>query len=202
MAEELVEGEDGWHWKRADTWHIPLSLHEAVELRLTRLSADARRVLQLAAVAGRRFDFALLQEITQYDEAYLMELMKEVDGRPTGHRGVGGAVCLPPRAHPAGDRLQDCWRGSDARCIAPLPRRSSSCMHQPWMLILPTWRITVPKRNCGARPWSTRSCAAEQAQSSLRAACRRRTVDARDASSRAARAGGASDLLSGAWASL
>ena len=60
MAGELVEGEDGWHWKRADTWHIPLSLQDAVELRLTRLSADARRVLQLAAVAGRRFDFALL----------------------------------------------------------------------------------------------------------------------------------------------
>jgi predicted ATPase len=62
---------------RADTWHIPLSLHNAVELRLTRLSADARRLLQLAAVAGLRFDFALLQEITGYDEASLLELMKE-----------------------------------------------------------------------------------------------------------------------------
>ncbi len=77
VASELVEGENGWRWKRADTWHIPLSLHNAVELRLTRLSADARRVLQLAAVAGRRFDFALLQQITGYDETYLVELMKE-----------------------------------------------------------------------------------------------------------------------------
>jgi len=77
VAGELVEGEGGWRWKRAGTWHIPLSLHNAVELRLTRLSKDARRVLQLAAVAGRRFDFALLQEITRYDEAHLMELMKE-----------------------------------------------------------------------------------------------------------------------------
>jgi len=77
VASELVEGENGWRWKRADTWHIPMSLHNAVELRLTRLSADARRVLQLAAVAGRRFDFALLQEITRYDETYLVELMKE-----------------------------------------------------------------------------------------------------------------------------
>jgi DNA-binding CsgD family transcriptional regulator len=77
VARELVEGEDGWRWKRADTWHIPLSLHNAVELRLTRLSTDARRVLQLAAVAGKRFDFALLQEITGYDETYLVELMKE-----------------------------------------------------------------------------------------------------------------------------
>ena len=77
MADELVEGEDGWRWKRADTWRIPLSLQDAVELRLTRLSADARRVVQLAAVAGRRFDFTLLQQITRYDEAHLMELMKE-----------------------------------------------------------------------------------------------------------------------------
>src|SRR6266487_923906 len=76
-AGELVEGGDGWRWKRADTWHIPLSLHNAVELRLTRLSTDAKRVLQLAAVAGRRFDFALLQQITRYDETYLVELMKE-----------------------------------------------------------------------------------------------------------------------------
>ncbi len=78
MTEDLVKGEDGWHWKQADTWHIPLSLQEAVELRLTRVSAEAQRVLQLAAVAGRRFDFALLQQITQYDEAYLLELMKEL----------------------------------------------------------------------------------------------------------------------------
>ncbi len=78
MAGELVEGGDGWHWNRTDTWRIPLSLQEAVELRLTRLSTDARQVLQLAAVAGRRFDFALLQEITRKDEASLLEVMKEL----------------------------------------------------------------------------------------------------------------------------
>jgi DNA-binding CsgD family transcriptional regulator len=77
VAGELVERAEGWSWKRADTWHIPLSLHNAVELRLTRLSTDARRVLQLAAVAGRRFDFALLIEITGFDETHLLEMMKE-----------------------------------------------------------------------------------------------------------------------------
>ena len=77
VAGELVEGEGGWHWKRPDTWHIPLSLQNAVELRLTRLSAEARQVLQVAAVTGRRFDFALLLQITRYDEAALLELIKE-----------------------------------------------------------------------------------------------------------------------------
>ena len=78
IAEELVWVEDGWQWKRTDAWHIPRSLQDAVELRLTHVSVGARRVLRLAAVAGRRFDFALLQQITQYNEASLLELMKEV----------------------------------------------------------------------------------------------------------------------------
>lgn len=47
-TEELVWGEDGWRWKRAGTWRIPLSVQEAVEFRLTSLSADARLVVQLA----------------------------------------------------------------------------------------------------------------------------------------------------------
>jgi tetratricopeptide (TPR) repeat protein/DNA-binding CsgD family transcriptional regulator len=78
MAEELVKVGDSWHWTRADIWRIPRSLQDAVELRLTRVSTEARRVLQLAAVAGRRFDFTLLQQITQHDEASLVELMKEM----------------------------------------------------------------------------------------------------------------------------
>jgi len=77
MDGELVKGENGWNWQRAGTWRIPLSLQATIEFRLTRLSAGARRVLRLAAVAGRRFDFTLLQQITQDDEAHLLELMEE-----------------------------------------------------------------------------------------------------------------------------
>jgi DNA-binding CsgD family transcriptional regulator len=77
MSEELVEVEGSWHWKQPDTWHTPLSLQDAVELRLNRVSAGARRVLQLAAVAGRRFDFDLLLRITRFNETSLLELIKE-----------------------------------------------------------------------------------------------------------------------------
>src|SRR5207253_2900858 len=35
-------------------------------------------VLSLAAVAGRHFDFALLQALTQHDEAQLLRLIKEL----------------------------------------------------------------------------------------------------------------------------
>lgn len=57
---------------------IPRSIQAAVHQRTERLSAAALYVLILAAVAGRRFDFALLQRITHHDEPELLRLMKEL----------------------------------------------------------------------------------------------------------------------------
>ncbi len=57
---------------------IPRSIQDAVELRMGRLSGAARQVVVLAAVAGRRFDFAFLQQITGYAEQELLALMKEL----------------------------------------------------------------------------------------------------------------------------
>src|SRR6202023_3276456 len=56
----------------------PRSIQDAVQQRTDRLSDSARRVLSLAAVAGRRFDFALLQELTRHDEQQLLQLIKEL----------------------------------------------------------------------------------------------------------------------------
>jgi tetratricopeptide (TPR) repeat protein len=42
------------------------------------VSEPARYVLHLAAVAGHRFDFALLQQVTRFDGQHLLELMKEL----------------------------------------------------------------------------------------------------------------------------
>jgi DNA-binding CsgD family transcriptional regulator len=58
--------------------HIPRSVQGAVQQRLDQLSDAARQVLTLAAVAGRRFDFSLLQQITHHDEPELLRLMKEL----------------------------------------------------------------------------------------------------------------------------
>ena len=52
-------------------------IQSAVQRRAERLSGSARQVLTFAAVAGRRFDFALLQELAQLDEATLLRMMKE-----------------------------------------------------------------------------------------------------------------------------
>src|SRR6202022_769114 len=46
------------------------------------LSEQARHVLTLAAVTGRHFDFALLQALTQQDEAQLLRLIKELMAAP------------------------------------------------------------------------------------------------------------------------
>ncbi len=67
-----------WERKRPGELHIPRSVHDAVEPRTDQLSESARRVLMLAAVAGRRFDFSLLQQLTSYDEERLLALMKEL----------------------------------------------------------------------------------------------------------------------------
>src|SRR4029450_8637909 len=46
--------------------------------RTSRLSAHARRVLVMAAVVGRRFEFELLQTLTGVEESELLEVVKEL----------------------------------------------------------------------------------------------------------------------------
>jgi len=57
---------------------VPRSVEDAVKQRVDRLSEAAKKVLTLAAVAGRRFDFNLLQQVLGGDEDHLLTLMKEL----------------------------------------------------------------------------------------------------------------------------
>jgi DNA-binding CsgD family transcriptional regulator/tetratricopeptide (TPR) repeat protein len=57
---------------------IPRSVREAVRRRFQRLSGPSRRVAELAAVAGRRFDFDVLRRICDVDEAELLTPIKEL----------------------------------------------------------------------------------------------------------------------------
>ena len=57
---------------------IPRSVQDAVYQRTKQLSTPAREVLTLAAVAGRRFDLAILQQVMQIDESHLLVFMKEL----------------------------------------------------------------------------------------------------------------------------
>lgn len=57
---------------------VPRSVLEAVQQRTACLTPDAKRLLTIAAVAGRRFNVTLLQEIMGCDDAQLLALLKEV----------------------------------------------------------------------------------------------------------------------------
>ncbi len=67
-----------WEHKPVNELQIPRSVQDTVHRRSERLSEKARRLLELAAVAGRRFDFSLLQELTKMDEQELLSLIKEM----------------------------------------------------------------------------------------------------------------------------
>jgi DNA-binding NarL/FixJ family response regulator len=77
-AGAIVPAREMWEDLALNELPIPRSLQGAVQQRLDPLSEAARHVAMLAAVAGRRFDFALLQHITQSDEPQLLGLMKEL----------------------------------------------------------------------------------------------------------------------------
>ena len=84
LLKSLIEAgdifyEDGrWEHKELRELHLPRSIQGAVEQRTAQLSEGARQALNLAAVAGRHFDFALLQALTGHDEAQLLRLIKEL----------------------------------------------------------------------------------------------------------------------------
>ena len=77
-ARDVFYAHGRWQHKELHELHLPRSIQDAVELRTAQLSEAARQVLQLAAVAGRHFDFALLQAFTHHDEAQLVLLLKEL----------------------------------------------------------------------------------------------------------------------------
>src|SRR5262245_482644 len=70
----------GQEWQRnpLHTLHIPRSIQDAVQRRVQHLSAPARHLLTLAAVAGRRFDISLLPQVMKYTEDELLSLIKEL----------------------------------------------------------------------------------------------------------------------------
>ncbi|HYB00021.1 MAG TPA: AAA family ATPase [Ktedonobacteraceae bacterium] len=75
---ELVFTNNKWVDKPLHELHLPRDIQDAVLQRLARLSETSKQLLTLAAVAGHRFDFALLQQLTQHSEQQLLALMKEL----------------------------------------------------------------------------------------------------------------------------
>ncbi len=76
---DLARRADGhWHARPLERVQVPRTAIEAVRRRLSALTVAAREVASVAAVAGRRFDFALLDALTGHDEKTLLALIKEL----------------------------------------------------------------------------------------------------------------------------
>ena len=70
--------EGGWHAPPLERVRVPRTAVEAVRRRLSRLSEPARELAAIAAVAGRRFDFDLLQAVAGLDEPELLGRVREL----------------------------------------------------------------------------------------------------------------------------
>ena len=68
----------GWRAQPIERVQVPRTAVEAVRRRLASLDPPARELASLAAVAGRRFDFAILGALSRHDEATLVSLVKEL----------------------------------------------------------------------------------------------------------------------------
>ena len=80
---ELLSRDGVWQRKPHPDNHsehipVPRSVQDAVQQRTQQLSREAMQVVTFAAVAGRRFDFAILQQVMHCDEDRLLLLIKEL----------------------------------------------------------------------------------------------------------------------------
>jgi predicted ATPase/DNA-binding CsgD family transcriptional regulator len=77
-SRELVFTNGKWVGRPLHELHLPRDIQDAVQQRIEPLSEASKQILTLAAVAGHRFDFTLLQQLTHDDEQQLLAVMKEL----------------------------------------------------------------------------------------------------------------------------
>jgi DNA-binding CsgD family transcriptional regulator len=77
-AGDIVYAGGAWDRRPLQALQIPRSVQAALQRRLDQLSPEARELIALAAVAGRRFEFALMARLTHHSEAELVRLVKEL----------------------------------------------------------------------------------------------------------------------------
>lgn len=77
-AGEVVYTGGTWTRRPIARLRIPRSVQDAVQQRRARLGDAARQLVNVAAVAGRRFDVAILQAVIGHDDEHLIDLIKEL----------------------------------------------------------------------------------------------------------------------------
>ncbi len=81
LADEGLIQHEGGHWQRAGStpleMAIPEGLRDVIGKRLSRLSNECNRVLAVAAVIGRDFDLASLQDVAGVDAEAVVVALEE-----------------------------------------------------------------------------------------------------------------------------
>ena len=77
-AGDIYQEGGAWTRKPLSELHIPRTVQVAVQQRTRQLNDADQRLLTLAAVAGQRFDFTVLQTVTQQTESELLRQMKDL----------------------------------------------------------------------------------------------------------------------------
>lgn len=178
-AERVVETRSGLELFGGDELPLPDTVRDAVLARAEQLSPDARRVLDVASVAGLRFDLALVAELA--GEAAIDDPVSSASWSRSSRvsrrsatpsrarrsiatsRGAGGACCT--------GGWRNCWRSVALvrRCLRSTGRRRRS-RHGPG------WRSSRRRRTSTPHmPTATRSSGAV-ARSSCGPATTRRDV--------------------------
>lgn len=75
---EVFEMGGQWSRKPISQLRVPRTVQAAVRGRTAQLSAAAQKLLSIAAVAGQRWDFDVLQRLTGHDETTLIGYIKDM----------------------------------------------------------------------------------------------------------------------------
>ncbi len=75
---DIYYADNQWQRKPLAQIDIPDSIQRLVQQRVSQLSWPARQLLDLAAVSGRSFDFAVLPDLTGHSDNELLALVREL----------------------------------------------------------------------------------------------------------------------------
>ena len=79
-AGDLTHTHGTWNWAAPGALRVPRTVHDAVRRRSVQLSGGARELLELAAIAGRRFVFELIEALSGRSENDVLTGLKELVG--------------------------------------------------------------------------------------------------------------------------
>ncbi len=73
----LYWNSDSWAFREEMADKIPHSIEDVIDRKLGLMSAEARSLMEHAAVIGREFDFGFLLEMTEWNEGQLFDMIDE-----------------------------------------------------------------------------------------------------------------------------